>query len=69
MSDRAGLGDLDCDGFINSIDALLILQFKAFIHVSACPWNGNIDNNDTVDSIDAALLLQFIAGLISTLPP
>ena len=64
------LGDVNCSGAVNSVDAALILQFAAGL-IPSLPCHGAADVNmdDSVNSIDAALILQFTAGLIPSLVP
>jgi hypothetical protein len=58
------------DGHVNSIDALLILQFDADIITSLANLrSADVNQNGRVNSIDAALILQYEAGLIHVLPP
>jgi hypothetical protein len=60
------LGDADCNGLVNSIDAALILQFVAgLIDSVPCAANADVDGNGSVNSVDAALILQIDAGLWS----
>jgi hypothetical protein len=60
------LGDMNCDGRVNSVDAALVLQATAglidFFPVCA---SGDVNHDGVVNSIDAALILQFDAGLIA----
>jgi alpha-tubulin suppressor-like RCC1 family protein len=64
------LGDVNCDGFVNSIDAALVLQFSAGLIASlSCQGAADVNQDGTVNAIDAALILQYGAGLISNLPP
>jgi alpha-tubulin suppressor-like RCC1 family protein len=64
------VGDADCSGVVNSIDAALILQLVAGL-VASLPCQDAADANDdgSIDAVDAALVLQFTAGLIPGLPP
>lgn len=55
------LGDVNLDGAVTSVDALLIVQFAASLLSSfACPEGADINNNGIVDVVDAALILQFV---------
>ncbi len=64
------LGDADCSGRVDSVDAALVLQFDAgFFDALPCPENADVDQDGAATSIDAALILQFDAGLLSRLPP
>ena len=63
-------GDVNCDGVVNPIDALFILQFAAgLIGALPCQENADVNEDGTINTIDASLILQFVAGLIGTLPP
>ncbi len=62
------LGDVDCDGDVDSIDAVLILQHSAGLLASLpCGDRSDINGDDAKTSIDAALILQFTARLIYSL--
>ena len=65
------VGDVDCDGVVNSIDALYILQFHAALMPALpCPEAADVNGDGSVDSIDALLILQCLAcGPLETLPP
>lgn len=64
------MGDANCSGTVDAVDALFILQFEANIAASLpCPWNADVHQDGSMDSIDAALILQLVAGLIHRLPP
>ncbi len=63
--DDARQGDVDCNIQINSIDAVLILQFAAGLTESLpCLYLADVNGDGDVNSIDAALILQYVAGLI-----
>ena len=58
------------DGHVNSIDALLVLQFDAeLLHTLPNEPSGDVNRSGRVNSIDAALILQYVAGLLHQLPP
>ncbi len=64
------LGDVDCGGSVNSIDAALILQLGAGLTGGLqCQENGDVNEDGSINAIDAALVLQYDAGLIDGLPP
>ncbi len=62
------LGDANCNGTVNAIDAAIVLQINAgLVGAPSCAENADVNNNGSIDSIDAALILQSIAGLIGPL--
>jgi hypothetical protein len=62
------VGDVNCDGQTNSIDAALVLQYSAgLIDLLLCPQNGDVNHSGGINAIDAALILQYTAGLIHNL--
>ena len=56
------LGDANCDGRIDSIDALFVLQFHAGLIDELC-GDGDVNGDGEVNSIDALFLLWPIRGL------
>jgi hypothetical protein len=62
------LGDVNCDGQVNPIDAALILQLvAALIDSVRCPQSVDVNHDGAIDPVDAALILQRSAGLIPSL--
>jgi hypothetical protein len=66
MEDPGNLGDVNSDGTIDIVDALLIAQF----YVGLNPSNFDQNNADTncdgsIDIVDALLVAQYYVGLIS----
>lgn len=60
------LGDVNCDGILDSVDPLLILQLlAAFLQSLSCESAADVDLNRNIDSLDALIILQFLAGLIT----
>ncbi len=58
-------GDVNDDGRINPVDALLILQLGAGLISSLTnPASADVNHNGTINAIDATLILQETAGLI-----
>ncbi len=58
-------GDANCDGLVNSIDALIVLQYVARLRSSVpCPDLADFNRDGRITSVDAALILQRDAGLI-----
>ena len=64
------VGDANCDGIVDPIDAALILQFdSALLGALPCPDSSDVNRDGNINAIDAALVLQFAAGLLNGLPP
>ena len=58
-------GDASCDGEVDAVDALQLLQTKAGIpNLGICAGLvGNVDCDDDVDSVDALMILRWVAGI------
>lgn len=64
------VGNTNCQGGVDAVDAVLILQFSAgLLDVLPCADAADVDDDGIVNPLDAALILQFVAGLIGSLPP
>ena len=58
-------GDVNCDGRIDSLDALAVLQFEAgLLDKLIFPDGGDSNEDGKINSIDALLILRFDAGLM-----
>ena len=59
------LGDADCNGRVDSRDALLVLQYEAgLLNSLPCQNLADVNRDGRVNSIDAGLIKQIDAGLI-----
>jgi hypothetical protein len=59
------IGDVSCDGRVDPLDAVLVLQLVADLIVELpCPGVGDLSGDGVVDATDATLILQMSAGLI-----
>ena len=62
-------GDVNCDGKVNSRDALMMLQLNAGLKSGLpCIQNADVSQDGRINSRDAALILQFHVGLLRNLP-
>jgi subtilisin-like proprotein convertase family protein len=65
---EAPLGDANCNGTVDAIDAALILQFAAGLFGQIpCEFEADVNGDLQINPLDAALILQYIAGLIPSL--
>ncbi len=69
LSPSGAIGDVNCDGVVDEIDAQFVLQYEAgLIAVLPCLNSGDVNGDGAVNSIDALLILQLNVGLIGRLP-
>jgi hypothetical protein len=62
---ESSMGDANCDGWTNSIDAALVLQLEAaLIDSLPCYDYADTDSDGEANSLDAAVILQIEAGYI-----
>ena len=64
------LGDVNGDGKVNNVDAMLVLQYDALLikEDELDLTVGDVDGDGDVDNVDAMLILQYDAELISAFP-
>ena len=66
---EVAIGDVNCSGQSNSIDAALVLQKTAGLVGSlACEEAGDVNDDGLLNAVDAAIILQKDAGLINRFP-
>jgi hypothetical protein len=58
-------GDVNCDGKVNSRDAMMVLQLNSGLkNILPCKKNADVNGDNRINALDALLILQFEAGLI-----
>ncbi len=62
------LGDVNVDGKVDSVDALLILRYVAALPITGTfnQQNGDVNRDGKTDSVDALLIQRYITGLDTT---
>ena len=64
------VGDTNCDGAVDPVDATFILQlWAALIDALPCPDAADADGDGQDSLLDAIVILQFAAGFLDSLPP
>lgn len=65
------LGDVNADGFINSLDAAQVLKYDAQLITfdEATLYTANTNGDGAIDSLDAAQILKYDAQLIDSFGP
>jgi hypothetical protein len=61
---ETALGDADCSGVINAVDALGVLRKSAGLSAPACVGAADVNCSGGLNSVDALLILRATAGLI-----
>lgn len=63
------LGDANCDGRVNAIDAALVLQLNAgLLQDLPCRAFADANQNGSIGPVDATLILQYSSGMLPALP-
>ncbi len=63
-------GDANCDGFVSSLDAVIVLQIDAgLLDRAPCHIQADASFDGVVNSLDAAIILQREAGLLAACLP
>lgn len=58
------LGDADCSGVLNAVDALGVLRKSAGLSAAACVGAADVNCSGGLNSVDALLILRAAAGII-----
>jgi hypothetical protein len=67
---RCVRGDVNIDGAVTALDAVLLLQYDAeIVSTLPCPEGADVDRSGAVDAVDAAWVLQYHAGLTALPTP
>jgi hypothetical protein len=62
--EQSVMGDVNCSGTVNSIDALGVLRRSAGLSAPACSGNGDVNCDGSQNAVDALLILRVSAGLM-----
>jgi hypothetical protein len=62
--EQSVMGDVNCSGTVNAIDALGVLRKSAGLSAPPCSGNGDLNCNGVQNSVDALLILRVSAGLM-----
>ena len=67
--DRSGiLGDVNGDGFVTFVDAILIARYEAKLETEINTGVADVDGDGHIGFVDAILVARYEAGLITTFP-
>jgi hypothetical protein len=62
--EQSVMGDVNCTGTLNALDALGVLRKSAGLAAPACSGNGDMNCDGNQNSIDALFILRVSAGLM-----
>ena len=62
------LGDVDGDGFVNAVDAMLICQYYVGLDVVINIDLADVSGEGDINAVDAMLISQYYVGLIDKFP-
>lgn len=60
------LGDANRDGYVDNLDAAVVLKYDAGIINSIDESTADVNNDGSADNLDAAIILKYDAGLIES---
>ena len=61
-------GDVDGNGYVDSMDASFVLQKVAAMDVDINTDAADVDGSGYIDSMDASYILQYVANIITSFP-
>jgi hypothetical protein len=68
VGDPLRRGDVNCEGDVTSVDAVLVLQLDAgIIRALRCPANGDVSDDGATNAIDALFIIHYVAGRLPAL--
>ncbi len=59
-------GDINCDGYVDNLDAAMVLKYDAGIINSIDKSAADVNNDGVADNLDAAMILKYDAGIIDS---
>ena len=63
-------GDVNADGIVSIVDALIVAQYFTYIstRVSLDKAVADVNNSGTIDIVDALIIAQYTVGIVKALP-